>query len=111
MFVLSYLGRVCWRRVIRRRKLKDVNKSSMIVVTEAENACHCLSEIAHNKYTDFKVQGVVVIDEDFSGQIIQGIPVVATADTLLSICAQMWWMRFLWMAIPEAVRSFWPVVW
>ncbi len=82
MFVLSYLGRVCWRRVIRRRKLKDVNKSSMIVVTEAENACHCLSEIAHNKYTDFKVQGVVVIDEDFSGQSIQGIPVVATADTL-----------------------------
>ncbi len=82
MVLLSYFGRVCWRRVIRRRKLKDVNKSSMIVVTEAENVSHCLSEIAHNKYTDFKVQGVVVIDQDFSGQEIQGIPVVATADTL-----------------------------
>lgn len=82
MAILSYFFRVLWKRVIRRRKLLDVNKSAMIVVAESSTVEHCLSEIAHNKYTDFKVEGVAVIDKDLRGQEIQGIPVIATADDL-----------------------------
>jgi len=82
MVIFSYAIRVFWKRVIRRRKLLDVNKSSMIVVAETTTVEHCLSEIAHNPYTDFKVEGVAVIDADWIGQEIQGIPVVATADNL-----------------------------
>lgn len=82
MVLLSYIFRVVWKRFIRRRKLLDVNKSSMIVVAESTTVDHCLSEIAHSPYTEFKVEGVVVVDKDMSGQEIQGIPVVASADTL-----------------------------
>ncbi|MCR5580496.1 MAG: sugar transferase, partial [Pseudobutyrivibrio sp.] len=71
-----------WKRVIRRRKLLDVNKTSMIVVAESTTVEHCLSEIAHSPYTEFKVEGVVVVDEDWSGREIQGIPVVTNADGL-----------------------------
>ncbi len=82
MVVLSYLGRVLWKRVIRRRKLQDINKSSMIVVAESTNVEHCLAEIAHNRYTDFKVEGVAVIDKAWPEASIQGIPVIAGADDL-----------------------------
>lgn len=82
MVVFTYLFRVIWKRFIRRRKLLDVNKSSMIVVAESTTVDHCLSEIAHSPYTEFKVEGVAVVDVDMTGQEIQGIPVIASADTL-----------------------------
>jgi exopolysaccharide biosynthesis polyprenyl glycosylphosphotransferase len=81
--IFEYIGRVLLKRVIRRQKLKDKNKSEMIVVAESDTVERCLDEIAHNKYTDFKVVGVVVVDADLEGQTIQGIPVVANADDFL----------------------------
>lgn len=82
MVIVTYIFRVIWKRVIRRRKLLDVNKSSMIVVAESTTVDHCLSEIAHSPYTEFKVEGVAVVDKDMVGESIQGIPVVASADSL-----------------------------
>ncbi len=79
--VAEFFGRVFWKRYIRRRMLNDVNKSVMHVVCESTTVERCLSEITHNKYTDFVVTGVTVVDEDWTGRVIQGIPVVAGADT------------------------------
>ena len=81
--VFSYFGRVFLKRYIRRKKLLDQNKAWMLVVADTMTVEQCLSEIAHDKYTDFKVSGVVVIDKDMRGQEIQGIPVVASADTFM----------------------------
>ncbi len=81
--LLEYFSRCVLKRIIRRRKLLDKNKALMTVVAESTNVEQCLSEIAHNKYTDFTVTGVVVVDQDMTGQQIQGIPVVACADTFM----------------------------
>lgn len=81
--LLSYFGRVVLKRAIRRRKLEDQNKAWMLVVADTHTVEQCLDEIAHDKYTDFKVSGVVVIDRDMRGEKIQGIPVVASADTFM----------------------------
>ncbi len=82
LVLFCYLFRVLWKRVIRRRKIKDINKSSLIVVAESSTVEHCLSEIAHSPYTEFRVVGAVVVDKDMIGQSIQGIPIIASADTL-----------------------------
>lgn len=81
--LLSYFGRVVLKRAIRKRKLEDQNKAWMLVVADTHTVEQCLDEIAHDKYTDFKVSGVVVIDQDMRGETIQGIPVVASADTFM----------------------------
>ncbi|MCR4999333.1 MAG: sugar transferase [Lachnospiraceae bacterium] len=81
--VFSYSMRVLWKRVIRQWMLKDRNKAAMIIVTELAGAEECIREIALDKYTDFKVNGVVIVDEDLVGQDILGVPVVATADSFL----------------------------
>ncbi len=80
---LEYAERVILKRIIRRRKLHDINKTEMIVVGEGDKIELCLHEIAHDKYMDFKVTGVAVIDRDLTGTEIQGVPVVATADTFM----------------------------
>ncbi|MCR4610284.1 MAG: sugar transferase [Lachnospiraceae bacterium] len=81
--IFEYFARVMWKRLIRRQKLLDKNKSEMVVVAEASTVERCLEEIAHNKFTDFKVTGVVVVDEPMKGQTIQGIPVIANAEDFL----------------------------
>ena len=82
MVIISYTFRCLWKRVVRRRMLLDVNKTSLIVVSESAAVDTCLSDIAHTPYMEFKVKGVAVVDVDMTGQEIQGIPVVASADTL-----------------------------
>lgn len=82
MFLISYFVRVVWKRRIRKRKILDINKAVMLVVAKSNTVEKCLSEIAHNKYTDFSVQGVVVVDKDMEGMVIQGVPVVANSETL-----------------------------
>ena len=82
MFIATYLFRVTWKRIIRRRKLRDLNKSSLIVVAESSTIEHCLSEIAHSPYNEFAVIGAVVVDKDMTGQEIQGVPIIASADTM-----------------------------
>ncbi|MCR5098222.1 MAG: sugar transferase [Lachnospiraceae bacterium] len=80
---LCYFSRVSWKIVVRQRKLRDKNKAIMTVVAENDNVEACLREIAMNKYTNFKVTGVVVVDKDRRGETIMGVPVVACADDFL----------------------------
>lgn len=82
MVVFMYGGRVVLKRIIRRRILNDHYKSAMLLIVEKENAERFLRDLAHNRYNTFRVDGVVIIDEDMTGQEIQGIPVVAGPDTL-----------------------------
>ena len=79
----SYVGRVLLKRLIRRNKLQDKNKAKMTVVSDSRTIDQCLYEFAHDKYTEFKVDGIVIVDKDMRGQEIQGFPVVATADTFM----------------------------
>ncbi|MDD5867398.1 MAG: sugar transferase [Lachnospiraceae bacterium] len=79
----EYIVRVLWKRLIRRRKILDVNKSDMLLIVEEINAEQCVREVGKNLYTDFKVTGIVVVDKDMTGQEILGIPVVCNADGLL----------------------------
>jgi exopolysaccharide biosynthesis polyprenyl glycosylphosphotransferase len=81
--ILEYIGRVLWKRLIRFRKLRDVNKSIMLLVVDSAYAERCVQEIAKSIYTDFKVTGIVVMDKDMAGQSIQGIPVVCNSDGLM----------------------------
>ncbi|MBQ3901770.1 MAG: sugar transferase [Lachnospiraceae bacterium] len=82
--VFMYTARVLWKRLIRYRKLNDVNKSEMLVVCEDYNAVRCLHELSTNRYTDFKIIGAVVVDKDRTGETIEGIPVVSNADGFLN---------------------------
>ncbi len=82
--VFVYGFRVSWKRVIRKRKLDDVNKAQMLVVCENDNVERCLHDLSHNRYSDFKITGAVVVDADRTGETIEGVQVVSNADNFLN---------------------------
>ncbi|QFJ56277.1 sugar transferase [Pseudobutyrivibrio xylanivorans] len=82
MIMISYTFRCSWKRVIRHKMILDVNKTSLIVVSESDVVEECLGDIALTPYMEFKVKGVAVLDKDMMGQRIMGVPVIATADSV-----------------------------
>ena len=81
--VAEYFSRCLWKIYIRQRMIRKERYSKMVVVTEERYAEQCVSDFQHNRYKEFEVVGVVVVDVDRIGQEICGVPVVATADSFL----------------------------
>ncbi len=77
---LVYLSRLGLKLIIRKKMSNEKNLSMMILLTTAEYAKEALQEFAHLPYRDFKVAGVIVVDENLKGAKICGVPVVANAD-------------------------------
>lgn len=80
---LEYFVRCIWKRIIRYRMLHGERFNKLIVITEERNAKECVESFQCDKYKEFDVNGVVVVDRDCRGERISGIPVVASADSCL----------------------------
>ncbi len=80
---IEYFARCLWKIYIRQRMIKGKRFAKLVVVTEERYAKECVSDFQNNRYKEFEVIGVVVVDDDKTGQKICGVPVVATADGFL----------------------------
>lgn len=81
--VIEYFSRCLWKIYIRQRMIRGRKFSQLLVVTEKRYAQECVSDFQHNRYKEFEVTGVVIVDEDMMGTSICGVPVVASADGFL----------------------------
>ncbi len=81
--ITEYFSRCLWKIYIRQRMIRGKKFSQLIVVTEGRYAEECVSDFKDNRYKEFEVTGVVVVDDDRVGEEVCGVPVVATADSFL----------------------------
>ncbi len=81
--VVEYFCRCLWKIYIRQRMIRKQRYSKLVVVTEDRYAEQCVSDFQHNRYKEFEVVGVVIVDADRIGEEICGVPIVATADSFL----------------------------
>lgn len=75
--------RCFWKHIVRIRFRNKEHSSEMLVITHSRQAEKCLKGLMVTEYQAFHIVGVVLMDEDRTGQTIAGIPVVANADTLM----------------------------
>lgn len=78
--VVEYFSRCLWKIYIRQKMIRKERFTKLVVVTEERFAQECVSDFQHNRYKEFEVTGVVIVDADRTGEEICGVPVVATAD-------------------------------
>ena len=81
--LFEYLSRIIWKSVIRYRMLHGKKFSKLIIITEGRYAEECVRNFQYNRYKEFEVSGVVVVDKDWTGKRIYGVPVIADADSCL----------------------------
>ena len=80
---LEYFLRCVWKRIIRYRMLHGERFNKLIIITEERNAIECVKSFQYDRYKEFEVNGIVIVDEDCRGERICGVPVVASADSCL----------------------------
>ncbi len=80
---IEYFSRCAWKIYIRQRMIRGKRFSKLIIITEERYAQECVKEFQHDRYKEFEVVGVIVVDKDRKGEEIYKVPVVANADTCL----------------------------
>ncbi len=83
-------GRLCWKRFIRKRIWKGKNLSYFLVITTKDYAAKMMRRFSSRIYNGFNLNGFAVIDEDMTGQKIEGMPVVCSRDSIAEyVCTQV----------------------
>ena len=80
--LFSWLGRAFLKKVLLMAYSNEKNLSYMLVVTSKAVAERTINQLQKEKYSDYIVKGLAIVDADMIGQSINGVPVVANDDTL-----------------------------
>ena len=75
-----YVGHILLKRWVRNRLRNGKKQSIMIIVTTDALVEQCIRDFEDNRYREFLVKGIVIVDRQRQGDVIREIPVVANAD-------------------------------
>ncbi len=98
--VLTFTVRELRKRSIRRQ-MKDGGKRNLLVVTSEDVAKSVIVNLLKSNYARYSLAGAVIMDADWMGKTIQGVEVVATAETAPEyVCRQ--WIDEVFVYVSEA---------
>ena len=80
--LFTWLGRAFLKKVLLMAYSNEKNLSYMLVVASKAVAERTIDQLQKEKYSDYIVRGLAIVDADMIGQSINGVPVVANEDTL-----------------------------
>lgn len=89
-FVISYLFRLVWKKIIRHRHERKEGKRSFIIITTADKAERVVARIQENKNPTYQLTGLVLLDEEHKGEKLYGLDVVANADDVVDYVCRSW---------------------
>ena len=80
-FFALWFGRTLLKRYVRQHLLTMKNRPVMVVVTQEPFVEDILSHMETDMYHEFRIDGLVIMDKDRTGDEILGIPVIASEET------------------------------
>lgn len=87
--VVTYIVRLSWKRFLQHR-MKNGEEVSLVIVTSKKIAKDVVRNLKEKNYNMYKLTGIIVLDRDMYGTIIEGIPVVAHVDDAAEYLLQNW---------------------
>lgn len=89
-FLLSYITRLSWKKVLRSKKTLERARRSLMIITTESYLDVVIDNIKHDSYSGFRVTGIAVVDHDMTGQEVGGVPIVASLSTALDYVCREW---------------------
>ena len=98
--ILGFVTRILWKKIILAY-MADSTKRSLIIVTVNSMVDQVVTNIRNHNYDGFKIAGVVILDADRVGDVLDGdIQVVANKDTVAEyVCRE--WVDEVFLNIPD----------
>lgn len=88
--LLSCPVRLLWKKHLLKGAPMLRNPHSLLVVTDMERVAETLTNVMNHGYAGFRVSGLAITDRNMTGQMIEGVPVVADRDTLADYVCKEW---------------------
>lgn len=87
--VFGFITRILWKILIRNVDMRLGARRSVLVVVTLATAEDILKRLSGDKFADYKIVGVVVVDP-YEEETICGFPVVANLDTAADYIVREW---------------------
>ena len=87
--LLTYLVRELWKKFLRK-KMEDGGEHKLLIITSEDAAEQVVVNMKENNYARYTLAGVAVIDADWTGKKVHGVPVVANEETAAMYVCQEW---------------------
>lgn len=87
--ILTYVVRIVWKKCLQDR-MRAGGNCSLIVITTSKIAEEVLRNVREHNFERFQINGVIVLDQDMTGEMICDIPVVANAENAAEFLCQGW---------------------
>ena len=98
--VLAYLTRIIWKKVLTKHSAKENIATSMVLVAASDEVEETLEKLQSSPVHNFTVTGIAVLDTEFEGDSIAGIPVIGNIKTVKNyLCHE--WVDEVFVKIPE----------
>ena len=86
---LTYLARELWKKLLRKQ-MEDGGERKLLIITSKDVAEKVVLNMLENNYARFTIAGAAVIDADWTGREIHGVPVVADEEAAPMYVCQEW---------------------
>lgn len=86
---LNYIIREIWKKSLHK-KMENGGDRKLLIVTSKDMAVKTVKNMQENNYARYSFAGVVVIDDDWTGKDVCGVPVVANAINVPMFVCQEW---------------------
>lgn len=98
--IISYAVRCGWKFFLKN-KISDQSKKSLLIVSTKEYIEEAIAQIRKDGKVEYTINGIVVTDEDMTGQSVQNIPIVADTNSITEYICKQWVDEVIVYAFPE----------
>ena len=80
---ICYAFRLFWKDYVRKSVVDNKNRSVMILLTANDVVESCIRDFERDRYRNYVIKGIVIMDADRKGDVIRDVPVVANASDFM----------------------------
>ncbi|MCR4728033.1 MAG: sugar transferase [Lachnospiraceae bacterium] len=80
---ICYAFRLFWKDYVRKSVVDNKNRSVMVLLTNNDMVESCIRDFERDRYRNYVIKGIVIMDADRKGDVIRDVPVVANVDDFM----------------------------
>lgn len=98
--LISYISRIVWKRILRKNGYL-FHRAALYIVTTEDMAAKTIRKLNKGAKGEYQIQGVCILDGEFTGKMIENVSVTSNMETLLNyVCDK--WIDEVYIALPES---------
>lgn len=87
--VITYVIRILWKLYLDKKRGVG-GKRSLIIVTSESMVDKVIKNFKNRNYEGFQLTGIVVVDKDLKGKVVNDVPIVANRESVIDYVCREW---------------------